>query len=156
MSLPSPSFSLKNYDGTTVTQESLIGKVTLVSFLFTNCPDVCPVISSKLKDLADQAAKDKVDFTIVAISVDPVGDTPASVKAYSEKFKMDGRWKYLVGAYGELQPVWQGYAISPGLTDPGIGHTDAIWIQDAKGMRRVLFRSDFDPNDVLAAIKRVR
>ena len=156
MSLPSPSFSLKNYDGTTVTQANLTGKPTLVAFLFTNCPDICPVISSKLKDLSDLAEKDKVDFNIVAISVDPVGDTADSVKAYSEKMRMAGRWRYLIGSFGDLQPVWKGYAVNPGLNDPGIGHTDAVWLQDGQGMRRVLFRSDFDAKDVLAAIKKLR
>ena len=77
-----PPLALRNYLGQPVNIDSYRGKAVLVTFLYTNCPDICPLITSNLRvaqNLMGPAKASKVQ--IIAVSVDPRGDTA------------EGRWR---------------------------------------------------------------
>ena len=71
----------------------------LVTFLYTNCPDICPLITSNLRvalNLMGPSVASKVQ--IIAVSVDPRGDTPKAVAAFLARHEMTGRMQYLIGS----------------------------------------------------------
>jgi cytochrome oxidase Cu insertion factor (SCO1/SenC/PrrC family) len=92
-----PDFTLIDQRGRPVQRGDLEGKVWLVSFIFTNCPDECPLMTAEMARLqSDLAHLD--DLRFVSISVDPDHDTPAVLSQYAERFNADpNRWSFLTG-----------------------------------------------------------
>ncbi len=119
-----PPTTLRNYLGQTVSLSEYRGKVVFVTFLYTRCPDVCPLIATNLH--ATQAALGAANAKVqmLAISVDPTGDTPKAVANFLRVHKLVGRIQYLVGSAAELGRVWAAWnvgsardAASPALVD---------------------------------------
>ena len=107
-------FTLSNQTGENFSFYSLTGDVTVVSFIFTRCIDVCPIITQKLRsvqlDLDDSL---KVNF--VSISVDPNYDTPEKLTSYMNMHGVD--WPHLTGEMDTIKPVWDlFFVISKPLT----------------------------------------
>ncbi len=97
-----PPFSFVNQDGKSVTQESLKGRVTIINFIFTNCPLVCPEMTGITAELVDRLKGTPVQ--IMSISVDPDHDTPEQLKEFAQTFGADlSRWQFL---RGEKRAVW--------------------------------------------------
>ena len=96
---PAPPLALRNYLGQPVNIDQYRGKAVLVTFLYTNCPDICPLITSNLRvaqNLMGKAAAAKSQ--IIAVSVDPRGDTPQAVAQFLARHGMTGRMQYLLGS----------------------------------------------------------
>ena len=94
-------------------------KVVVLTFLYTECPDVCPIVANHLRDVAASlVGEDGSQTAIVIISVDPEGDTVEGVLAYSERWGMTDRWSYLVGGEAVLKEVWKAYYIDPYVHGP--------------------------------------
>src|SRR5208282_6853003 len=97
-SRPAPPLALHNYLGQPVNIDNYRGKAVLVTFLYTSCPDVCPLITSDLRvALNEMGAKLANKVQIIAVSVDPKGDTPKAVAAFLARHQMTGRMQYLIG-----------------------------------------------------------
>ena len=83
----------------------LKGRVVLINFIFTNCPDACPMVTHKLMQVRNMmvpAIKDDVWF--ISISVDPERDTPEAMKEFAEKQGVDeSRWLFLTGTKQNLE-----------------------------------------------------
>src|SRR5690349_6366515 len=74
---PAPSFALTAQDGTVVTLDQLRGKVVALTFIYTGCPDVCPLLTEKMAQVQGELGADfgaKIFF--VSITLDPERDTP--------------------------------------------------------------------------------
>lgn len=90
-----PSFSSVNYDGRTITDRDLDGKVYIVYFFFTSCGGPCPVMNSKANVLQAEYAKE-ADFRIVGFSVDPDNDSVERLSRYAERYHAKpGVWSML-------------------------------------------------------------
>src|SRR5579885_2079246 len=95
---PFPDFALDDADGRRVTLASLRGKVVVLNFIYTSCPDVCPLHSELFarlqKDIATGHMARRVAF--VSVSVDPARDTPARMKQYGPQHGLDpANWLFL-------------------------------------------------------------
>lgn len=91
-----PPFQLADQDGLFFSRENFLGKVSVVNFIFTHCPTVCPLLTQKMKSLSLEVADPQVQF--ISISVDPENDTSAVLKAYANQYGVDlNRWKFLTG-----------------------------------------------------------
>ncbi len=88
------------------------GRPALVSFLFADCPDVCPTIAATIASALDAIGPDAEQLDVVAISVDPVGDTPVAVGDFLERFRLRGRMSYITGTRAELMPLWKDWLIT--------------------------------------------
>ena len=117
-------FTLLNQFGEETSLSDFRGKVVLLTFLYTNCPDVCPITTNQLREAHDSLGETVNDIAIVAISVDPDRDTVAAAMDYSERWKMTDRWSYLVGTQSELAPTWKSYYMDPASLRPS-AHTEA-------------------------------
>ena len=158
------------------------GKVVALTFLYTECPDVCPIVANHLRDAALLIEEDGPDAAVVIVSVDPEGDTVDSALAYSERWQMAERWTYLVGEEAELEEVWKAYYIDPYVHGPGssdtrsapqargsgsggvsalveqtgrVIHSAPIYIIDAEGVMRSVFTQPLESEDVAHDIRLV-
>jgi protein SCO1/2 len=144
-STPAPSFTLTDQAGKKFTFNSTSGTPTLVTFVYTTCPDVCPLFSANFAAIQRQFAGEKREkYLLLTISTDPKRDTPAKMKAYAEAFKADfKRWHVLTGSEAELAKVWKAFGVN--VKDHGNGqvqHTNLTTLIDAKGLRRVDYYGD--------------
>jgi protein SCO1 len=149
---PAPPLALRNYLGQPVNIASYRGKAVLVTFLYTNCPDVCPLITSNLRvaqNLMGPALASKAQ--IIAVSVDPRGDTPKAVAAFLARHGMTGRMQYLIGSAAQLARVWQAWGVGSerdAQQPQFINHSGLIYGITASGKRTTIYASNFQPSDI--------
>jgi protein SCO1/2 len=92
-----PAFSLIERGGRPVTLADLKGKIWIANFIYTNCPDTCPIQTAQMKELQDQFVGEK-DLRLVSITVDPKRDTPKVLSEYANRFGANPqRWFFLTG-----------------------------------------------------------
>jgi protein SCO1 len=149
---PAPALSLRNYLGQPVNIDSYRGKAVLVTFLYTNCPDVCPLITSNLRvalNLMGPATASKVQ--IIAVSVDPHGDTPKAVASFLARHEMTGRMQYLIGSAHELARVWKAWGVGSerdAQQPQFINHSGLIYGITGSGQRLTLYAASFQPSEI--------
>jgi protein SCO1/2 len=147
-----PPLALHNYLGQPVNIASYKGKAVLVTFLYTNCPDVCPLIASNLRvaeNLLGSKGSSKVQ--LVAVSVDPRGDTRKAVAAFLARHELTGRMQYLVGSAAELGRVWQAWGVGSerdAQQPQFINHSGLVYGITASGKRMTVYDSTFRPSEV--------
>jgi protein SCO1/2 len=108
---PPPDFRLRDQDGRWIGPRDARGKVEVLTFLFTSCDDVCPAQAQIIAQAARRAGR-RVE--VLAVSVDPVGDTPQRVKRFLKRIGVRRvNFHYLLGSRRELAPVWAQYSIAP-------------------------------------------
>jgi protein SCO1 len=147
-----PPIALHNYLGQPVNIDQYRGKAVLVTFLYTNCPDVCPLITSNLR-VAQNLMGPKVaaKAQIIAVSVDPKGDTPKAVASFLARHEMTGRMQYLIGGAKELARVWKAWGVGSerDAEQPQfINHSGLIYGITASGKRTTLYSASFRPADI--------
>ena len=120
-----PAFTLTDQDGQRVSTSDFAGRVWLVNFIYTACPDECPLElmpkMRKVQELVKADARLAGKVQLVSISVDPDTDTPSVLKAYGKAFDADPTlWRFLVGTEQETADLLEnGFKV--GLTQ---GHSD--------------------------------
>ena len=115
---PAPDFVLTDQFGDSVSLSQMRGRAVALSFLFTSCPDVCPVVTTQLKRLYDELGEDADSVEFVSVSVDPERDDPRAAMRYLQRWEVSDEWRYLTGSRADLAPVWKAYYISPTIEDP--------------------------------------
>jgi cytochrome oxidase Cu insertion factor (SCO1/SenC/PrrC family)/cytochrome c2 len=82
------------------------GRRVLISFIYTNCPDVCPLTTARIAQLEDKLG-DQVgrDIFFVSMTVDPVRDTPARLKEFSDAFGVGHGWLFLTGRLEDIKRI---------------------------------------------------
>lgn len=93
-----PNFSLQDADGRTVTLRDLKGKVVVLHFIYTNCPDVCPLHAERIAEIQEMISitpmRDFVQF--VTITTDPQNDTPDVMREYGKTHGLSpSNWLFL-------------------------------------------------------------
>jgi protein SCO1/2 len=137
-----PDFALTSQDGAEVTLGALRGKVVAVTFIYTWCPDVCPMLTDKMARVQDELGSDfgsKVAF--VSITVDPERDTPDALKEYAASFDADlAGWSFLTGSLATVREVARQYgvAVAP-AADGQVDHTLLTTLVDRRGTMRVQY-----------------
>jgi protein SCO1/2 len=145
---PAPPLHLRDSLGQDVDIRDVHGKAVLVTFVYTHCPDVCPLIVGNFHTaLAKLGAKAK-DVQILAVSTDPRGDTPASVKRFLRQHQMTGKMKYLIGSSAQLQPIWRAWGIKVARskqTPELVEHAAPIYGIGASGKVLTLYPANYKP-----------
>lgn len=92
-----PDFSLTDSNGRTVTNKDLKGHFWVADFIFTTCPSVCPMVTSRMRELQTALRRDPT-IKLVSFSVDPKTDTPPVLKTFATHYMADPqRWYFLTG-----------------------------------------------------------
>ena len=82
-----PPIRLHDANGRTVTLAAQRGRYALVTFLYTHCPDVCPLIAQNLNAAVKSFGSAASGIRVLAVSVDPKGDTPAAVRSFTRRMR---------------------------------------------------------------------
>lgn len=132
-------FRLRDADGKPVTMADYRGETVVVTFLYSTCEDTCPLTAQQIRGALDDLGQaDSVP--VLAISVDPAGDTPARVRRFLVEQRLAGRMRYLIGTDVELEPVWDAYGIRP--QGNGFEHTASTVVVDGDGRQRLGYLTD--------------
>jgi protein SCO1/2 len=137
-----PDFALTSQDGEEVTLASLRGKVIAVAFIYTSCPDICPMLTDKMARVQDELGPDfgsKIAF--VSITTDPERDTPEVLKGYAEAFDANpAGWSFLTGEPARVLDVAHRYGVAVAkAADGGVDHTLLTTLIDREGTMRVQY-----------------
>ncbi len=147
-----PDFHLNDQFGKPVSLSQFRGQPVVLTFLYTHCPDTCPLIADKLHLTLTKLGPDSSKVSVLAVSTDPPNDTTQAAYQFSETHRLLNQWHFLIGSREALAPVWAAYHVSvtsatPTPTSPAtINHTVAIYLIDKQGRERVFLGEDFDPN----------
>jgi protein SCO1/2 len=149
---PEPPLSLRNYKGERVNIAQYKGKAVLLTFLYTKCPDVCPLIASNLGVALNAMGSQKASkVQVIAVSVDSRGDTPKAVAVFLKRHGVAGRMQYLIGSAHELARVWKAWGVgserdaqSPEL----VNHSGLVYGVSAQGKVTTLYAANFTPQEV--------
>jgi protein SCO1/2 len=151
---PVPPLALDNSLGQPVNIDSYRGKAVLVTFIYDHCPDVCPLIVGNLhtaqKELGSEASK----LQIIAVSVDPKGDTPKTVKAFLAEHQMTGRMQYLIGSRPQLEKTWRAWGITSKSTPTNqspdaVEHSALVYGISGSGKITTVYPANFKPNEIV-------
>ena len=154
-STPAPDFRLKDQFGIPISLAQFKGKPVVLTFLYTHCPDVCPLTAEKLHATMQSLGQDAQQVAVLAVSMDPKGDTAAAAQNFSKVHKLGDYFYYLLGTHNELAPVWASYSVDArAATSSGtVSHSSAIYVIDKQGRERVLLDNDFSSSQLTADLK---
>jgi len=145
-------FRLRDQDGRTATMREYRGRTVVVTFMYSTCQDTCPLTAQQIRGALDELGPAR-QVPVLAISVDPQGDTPLHIKRFLLEQHVRGRMRYLVGTRAQLAPVWRAYGVQP--QGQGYEHTASTVIVDGAGRQRVGYLTDQLTPEALADDLRV-
>lgn len=135
-----PRVRLRDVRGGTFDSARLRGRPYALTFLYVNCPDVCPLIGEEIGRALRLLGPRARELAAVAVSVDPRGDTPEAVRSWLRRHRLPRNFHYLIGGERELKPVWRAYYAAPQIPGrPESTHSASIWLVDAAGRWRTKF-----------------
>jgi protein SCO1/2 len=129
-----PQFTLRDQDGRRVTMRGYRGRPVVVTFLYSHCKDTCPVQAQQIRGALDDLGH---DVPVLAVSVDPPGDTQRSAKRFNRKQHVVGRIRWVLGSEPQLSRLWKGFAIIPQSDQQE--HMARIVLIDRRGFQKVGF-----------------
>ena len=137
-------FALQDHNGKLRQLSDFQGKVVLLFFGYTQCPDACPTTMADLADIKKTLGKDGERLQVLFISVDPARDTPTLLKAYMENF--DPRFLALIAPPDQLPALAKNYKIyykkvdGTTPTSYSMDHSAGTYIYDTQGRLRLFSR----------------
>ncbi len=167
---PAPDFMLTDQSGQSVQFSQFKGKPTALTFIYTNCPDVCPLIASNMHEAYRQLGQQASSVAMVAVSVDPERDTVDQIRQFSDARGLTDEWTFLTGSADQLSAVWTNYGIlaqsdkpttpaeqreAQGLVpQPGdIEHSAPVYLIDKSGNVQAAFPDDFTPDALVTDLR---
>jgi protein SCO1/2 len=150
-------FSLQDHNGQRVTEGAFAGRLGLIYFGFTYCPDVCPTELGLMASALDLLGPDASRVLPVLITIDPARDTAAALADYVSRFHpaligLTGTEEEIATAarafrvyYRKIQP--------PGASDYLMDHSSFIYLVGPDGKVRQLFRPNTPPETIAAALR---
>ena len=147
--LQAADIQMADFNGQSFSLSGLRGKVALLYFGYTNCPDECPLTMAHLKLAVDKLGNEAQNVRVVMITTDPKRDSPEAMKAFLGKFSPD--FIGLVGTQEQLAQVWKNYGVT--VEDNGATHSFFIYVIDPAGNFRETFLPDSQPADITADLR---
>ncbi|MBI3676846.1 MAG: SCO family protein [Proteobacteria bacterium] len=156
--MPALSFSLtRANDGAAVTANDYKGKIAILYFGYTHCPDICPTTLANLSDVMDKLGEKRRDVRILFVSVDPNRDTLPVLQSYAKAFapEVDA----LRGPDNAVAALARRYRVAYGVTQASPGHpyevmhSDAVFFFDRTGRARIVITSTDDGKAIVEDIE---
>ena len=149
---PASNFTFNDANGAPVSLHDFRGKVVMLYFGYTYCPDVCPATLVELKQAVEQIGNKADRVQVIMISVDPERDTPEKIQEYVSYFHesfigLTGTEEEILGLttqYGVFFEKHEGSAASGYLID----HTATVTVIDRDGHLRLLYAFDTASEDI--------
>jgi protein SCO1 len=147
--VPPTDFRLRDQDGRMASLGAYRGEVVVLTFLYSTCEDTCPIQAQQIRGALDELGS---DVPVLALSVDPAGDTPQRARRFLLDQRMAGRMRFLLGSREELRPIWRDYGVQPQAAD--FDHSAYVLLLDRTGRQRVGFpTSILTPEDLAHDIR---
>ena len=147
-------FTLAGIDGNPLSLSDLAGKVTVLHFGYTNCPDVCPITMGNFKRIKGLLTTDADQVNFLMISVDGSRDNPVRMREYLGNFDPD-----FLGMTGAEQEV-SGIGVDFGLyfatnhdSSELVDHTSSVFMVDQQGRLHTIFPYGTQPIVIAESIK---
>ncbi len=144
-----PDFSLRGSDGVELTLGRFRGKVVVLGFGFTSCPDVCPTTLGVLAQARKKLGAEGRELQVVYITVDPERDDAERLRDYLGRF--DPSFLGGTGTAEELAAVRRDYGIAATRQTPeagsGFAHSSYTYLIDRAGRLRALMPYGHSPDD---------
>ncbi len=149
-----PDFTLTDQNGQPVSLSQFKGRPVVLTFLYTHCPDQCPLTAERLHSSMVSLGSDASKVAVIAVSTDPKGDTRQAAQNFTLQHNMQNYWHYLIGTEDALTPVWTDYNVYAQGQQQSVDHTLAIYIIDKQGHERTYFGgNNFSPDSVTTDLK---
>jgi len=147
-----PNAELRDQNGAPVrfTSDVAGNRIMALSFIYTDCQTVCPVVSGIFAKLQGRLG-DKLtrDVRLVSLSIDPATDTPERLKAYAERFHAAPEWLWLTGEKAQVDALLRGLGVySADIT----GHAPVILVGDPARGEWTRFNGLSSPDTIAARI----
>jgi protein SCO1/2 len=137
-----PEFALRDQAGRLIDLAKQRGHAVLLTFLYTHCVDVCPLTAEHLELALQSLGRLRREARILAISVDPVGDTPTAVRRFVRVHRLGPQFHYLTGSRAALERIWTEYIVKSRARSGGlVDHTLYTLLLDRSLKGRVLYDS---------------
>jgi protein SCO1 len=140
-----PDFKLTDQDGKPFQFNRTRGKLVLVTFIFTTCLDVCPLLTAKFATIQRTLEESKFrNYLLLSITTDPERDTAVALKQYARHFRADfHNWSFLTGSRQDMVKVWKLFGVNVTKNQSAqVQHTSLTTLVDHQGIRRVDYYGD--------------
>jgi protein SCO1 len=155
--VPINDFTLIDQAGRRFEFKAMSGKVVVVSFSYTSCSDVCPLITAAARQVqGGLSAAERKSVHLLTVTTDPEIDSPEILTAYARRYGVEfANWSFLTGRESELKKVWKNFGVGVKRKGRGIiDHTPLTAIVDRnKQMRYVYIGPSPDPKRVLNDVR---
>jgi len=151
-----PDFTLINQDGDTIRGRDYQGKIYVIDFFFTSCPDICKVMSKELSRVQTKY-KDDPELRMLSVTIDPIHDSLPVLKAYAGHYgAIHGKWEFATGIPDSIFNLAGKHFKVPSPKKLGeLDHSDRLILVDRKGWIRGYY-SGTDPEKVEQLIKDIK
>ena len=133
-------FTLVDQNAHEATFRQLAGRVVVVAFAYTTCPDVCPLITAALRRVqVGLTPAERKKVFLLTITTDPEIDSPTVLANYGKRYSADfTNWSFLTGDQAALKKVWQNFGVGVNRKGRGlVDHTPLTALVDRQGKMRV-------------------
>jgi protein SCO1/2 len=163
---PAPTYQLVDQQGRAFGSSDVAGRVAVYSFVYTNCPDTCPLLTATMAGVQERLRAHGLlgsRVQLVSITVDPDRDTPQVLAEYAARFRADpDAWRFLSGERAEVFEVLAGFRLNTVEVAQAfagadvIPHSNRFAIADARGQVRANLQGEqVAPDDVVSTIRRL-
>lgn len=149
---------LTDQDGNPFRMSELPGKITLLFFGYTNCPDVCPATLATWKQVENKLGDQTEQVNFVFVTVDPERDTPERLKKHVRLFSEN--FIALTGSYDKLLPIYQTYNVyheqgeaSDSASGYLVSHTASSFLLDKEGTSQTRFKFGTTTNEMIEELR---
>lgn len=134
-----PEFQLVDQSGRSLALRDLRGKVVLLTFIYSSCADICPLITQAMIVLQRRLAPEEQGRVFfLSVTVEPEVDTPAVLRAYARRHSADlSSWAFLTGNPKAIQEMWRSFGLTVNRRANGlVDHPGWTFLIDREGMVR--------------------
>ncbi len=133
-----PDFTLRDQSGRSVSMSGLRGRVLALTFLDTQCTNLCP-LQARFLGTAQSDLGTSTPLSIVVISVRPAADTPDTIAKFASANGLGRNYYWLTGTPAQLSAVWNEYGVAVQVASGDLEHSSVIYLVDPHGFERVGF-----------------
>lgn len=155
--IPVKDFKLIDQNGKPFELENLSRKVLVISFSYTSCADVCPLITAAARQVqSGLTASERANVHLLTITTDPEIDSPRILAAYAKRYGAEfSNWSFLTGPEVALKKVWKNFGVRVSRKGRGIvEHTPLTAVMDRqRQLRFVYIGPSPDPMVILADMR---
>jgi len=148
-----PNFQLTDQSGQQISLAQFKGKPVVLTFLYTHCPDVCPLTAERLHSTLLKMGSDAKKVGILAVSTDPMRDDQAAALKFTHEHNMQDYWHFLIGTQAQLSSVRSNYGVYAQQQQMIVNHSFAIFVIDKQGNERAFIGQDFSPDQLASYLE---